>query len=115
MRYESQLPHVFQNPPKTRFWGVTHGSICIQEGQPREEPRPLRANMQVPNFLQNHPKSWFRCDAHGSIRIQEGEPIITVTLLSGRASFQEGHSHSSLIRLFSRVRTLCLCSLTHYG
>jgi hypothetical protein len=29
-----QTPNFFQNPPKGRLWGMAHGSIRIQEGDP---------------------------------------------------------------------------------
>jgi hypothetical protein len=32
---EMQLPDILQKPPKTGIRGMAHGSISIQEGQPR--------------------------------------------------------------------------------
>ena len=33
---EAQFPYIFQNPSKTGLRGEAHGSIRIQEGEPRE-------------------------------------------------------------------------------
>jgi len=35
---EAQLPDILQNLPKCWLRGTTHGSICIQEGQPDRAP-----------------------------------------------------------------------------
>jgi hypothetical protein len=35
---KTQLPDVFQNPPKTGFRCKAHGSIRIQEGEPTPNP-----------------------------------------------------------------------------
>jgi hypothetical protein len=41
-----QLPNIFQNLPEGWLRGATHGSICIQEGQPIEHVKKSRTRRE---------------------------------------------------------------------
>src|SRR5260370_32040410 len=41
---EMQLPDILQKPPKTGIRGMAHGSISIQEGQPRSRSPPAHSH-----------------------------------------------------------------------
>src|SRR5262249_42006274 len=49
LRGNSHTLYGLQDLPKVRPWGSTHGSICVQEGQPLDLIRPFSKSHQNTN------------------------------------------------------------------